>query len=68
MGTVGGGTKYSTQKEALEIVGCAGPVKKMALAETIAAFALALDASTGSSIVSDQHASGHEKLARKAKL
>ncbi|THX51206.1 hydroxymethylglutaryl-CoA reductase [Aureobasidium pullulans] len=49
IGSVGGGTMYSTQKEALEMVKCAGDGRKWALAETMAAFALALDVSTLSS-------------------
>ncbi|KAL9628160.1 MAG: hypothetical protein Q9164_007373, partial [Protoblastenia rupestris] len=43
VGSVGGGTVYPTQKEGLEMIGCAGPGRKWALAETIAAFALVGD-------------------------
>jgi hydroxymethylglutaryl-CoA reductase len=44
--TVGGGTQYPTQREALELIGCSGPGKRHAFAETVAAFALALEVST----------------------
>jgi hydroxymethylglutaryl-CoA reductase len=43
-GTVGGGTHYPSQRESLELIGY-GDGKKLALAETITAFALALDVS-----------------------
>lgn len=64
VGTVGGGTGYATQKEALGMLGCAGPGQKWKLAETIAAFCLALDVSTISAIGNDSFAAGHKKLAR----
>jgi NADP-dependent 3-hydroxy-3-methylglutaryl-CoA reductase len=68
VGTVGGGTVYPTQKEALEMIGCAGEGKKWALAETIASFALALDLSTVSAVADDTFARSHERLARSSKL
>ncbi|KAL5324580.1 hypothetical protein ACEPPN_009126 [Leptodophora sp. 'Broadleaf-Isolate-01'] len=70
VGSVGGGTGYGTQKEALEFIGCHGEGKKWALAETIAAFALALEISTLSALATDTFASSHKDLARgpKAKL
>jgi NADP-dependent 3-hydroxy-3-methylglutaryl-CoA reductase len=64
VGTVGGGTHYPSQRESLELIGCYGDGKKWALAETIAAFALALDASTVSAIANDTFASSHQNLAR----
>ncbi|RFU35542.1 hypothetical protein B7463_g819, partial [Scytalidium lignicola] len=64
VGTVGGGTQYPTQREALELIGCHGVGKKFALAETIAAFALALDVSTVSAITNDTFAKSHQNLAR----
>jgi hydroxymethylglutaryl-CoA reductase len=64
VGTVGGGTHYLSQRESLELIRCYGDGKKWALAETIAAFALALDASTVSAIANDTFAASHQKLAR----
>ena len=64
VGTVGGGTNLPTQKECLELIGCAGPGKAEKLAEIIASFCLALDLSTLSAIASDQFARAHEKLGR----
>lgn len=64
VGSVGGGTVYPTQKEGLNMIGCAGPSKKWALAETIAAFVLVADASTAASVASNTKTSGHLKLAR----
>jgi hydroxymethylglutaryl-CoA reductase len=64
VGTVGGGTHYPSQRESLELIRCYGDGKKWALAETIAAFALALDASTVSAIANDTFASSHQNLAR----
>jgi len=64
VGTVGGGTHYPSQRESLELIGCYGDGKKWALAETIAAFALALDASTVSAIANDTFAASHQNLAR----
>ena len=68
VGSVGGGTVYATQREALEIVGCAGPGRKWALAETIAAFALVTDVNTAASVASNTKSGGHQKLARANKL
>ncbi|KAH6705253.1 hydroxymethylglutaryl-CoA reductase [Leptodontidium sp. MPI-SDFR-AT-0119] len=59
VGTVGGGTHYLSQRESLELIGCYGDGKKWALAKTIAAFALALDASTVSAIANDTFALSH---------
>ena len=68
VGSVGGGTVYPTQKEALEMIGCAGPGKKWALAETVAAFALALDVSTLGSVASNTKAASHQRMTRASKL
>ena len=68
VGSVGGGTAYSTQKEALDLIGCAGEGKKWALAETIASFALALEVSTMSAIIDDTFTKSHQRLARSNKL
>ncbi|KAH8586634.1 hydroxymethylglutaryl-CoA reductase [Bisporella sp. PMI_857] len=59
VGTVGEGTHYSSQQESLEFIGCYRDGKKWALAETIAAFALALDTSTVSAIANDIFASSY---------
>ena len=64
VGTVGGGTGYSTQQEALKMLGCEGQDKKWAFAETVAAFCLALDVSTASAISNDTFATAHKVLAR----
>jgi hypothetical protein len=53
VGTVGGGTGYETQKKALELLKCAAPGMKGRLTGLIAAFALALDASTSAAIAND---------------
>lgn len=62
--SIGGGTSYSTQHECLQMLNCSGEGRKWALAETIAAFALALDISTISAISDDSFARSHQKLAR----
>ncbi|MBF0117791.1 MAG: phosphotransferase [Desulfobacterales bacterium] len=64
IGTVGGGTNLSQQRECLEVLGCAGPGKAHKLAEIIVSYCLALDLSTLAAIVSGQFASAHERLGR----
>ncbi|KAL8918580.1 MAG: hypothetical protein Q9208_007263 [Pyrenodesmia sp. 3 TL-2023] len=64
VGSVGGGTVYPTQKEGLNMIGCAGPGRKWALAETIAAFVMVADVSTGAAVASNTKTSGHLKMAR----
>jgi NADP-dependent 3-hydroxy-3-methylglutaryl-CoA reductase len=64
VGTVGGGTQYPTQREALELIDCYGSGKKLALAETVAAFALALEVSTLAALANDTFAQSHMELAR----
>lgn len=64
VGTVGGGTVLRTQKEALEMLDCHGDGKKWRLAESIAAFALALEISTLSAIANDTFSQSHHRLAR----
>jgi len=66
--TVGGGTTYATQREALGLLGCVGEGRKWALAETICAFALALDLSTLSAVANDTFSQSHARMARPAKL
>lgn len=67
VGTVGGGTGYETQKEALELIGCYGDGKKWAFAETIAAFSLSLEISTLAAMANDTFAASHKSLARGGK-
>ncbi|WP_250657928.1 phosphotransferase [Alkalimarinus coralli] len=64
IGTVGGGTSLTQQRECLELLGCAGPGKAARLAEIICGYCLALDLSTLSAIASGQFASAHERLGR----
>lgn len=64
VGTVGGGTQYATQREALELIDCSKPRRKHALAETVAAFALTLEISTIGALANDTFAQSHKDLAR----
>ncbi|CCF34989.1 hydroxymethylglutaryl-CoA reductase [Colletotrichum higginsianum] len=68
VGTVGGGTGYSTQKEALKLLECAAPDMKGRLAGVIASFALALDLSTSAAIANDTFTRSHMALARGERL
>lgn len=62
VGTVGSRTNYETQKRSLEMLKCHGNGKKLALAETIAAFCLALDVSTLASFAQGSFANVYKKL------
>ena len=70
VGTVGGGTGLATQKEALSILGVAGPSadgdgrNAMKLAEIVAAAVLAGEISLLSSLGEGSLARAHERLAR----
>ncbi|GDX81324.1 hypothetical protein LBMAG42_31350 [Deltaproteobacteria bacterium] len=64
IGTVGGGTRLPTQRECLQIMGCAGQGQLYKFAEIIAAACLALDLSTLCAILSNEFVSAHEKLGR----
>lgn len=64
IGTVGGGTGLSTQRECLEIMGCSGSGKLFRLAEIIAASCVALDISTSAAISANEFVKAHEKLGR----
>ena len=69
VGTVGGGTKLSTQSEALEVLGFAGGgdppgSNARALAEVIATGALAGELSLLAALASNHLASAHEDLGR----
>ena len=64
IGTLGGGTGLSGAKEALKVMDCYGAGKAKRLAKIIAGYALGLEISTMSAIVSGQFANSHEKLGR----
>ncbi len=64
LGTVGGGTHLPTQRDLLTLMGCTGPGSGLRLAEIIAGFALALDLSTVSALISGHFVSAHERLGR----
>jgi len=62
--TYGGGTGLPTQRECLEILGCAGTGKVNKLAEIVAGVALAGEISLGAAISSLDWVSSHEKYGR----
>ena len=62
--TIGGGTSLPRQQEALAIMKCNGKDKIQRFAKLIAGFALGLEISTYSAIVSGAFAKAHEKLGR----
>jgi hydroxymethylglutaryl-CoA reductase (NADPH) len=64
IGTVGGGTHLPKQSQALEMMKCLGSGKVERFAKLIAGFALGLEISTYSAIVSGEFAKAHEKLGR----
>lgn len=64
IGTVGGGSGLTQQRECLELMGCAGEGGKPRLAEIIAGFCLGLELSLAAALASDEFASAHEKLGR----
>ncbi|MGH1385693.1 phosphotransferase [Kordia sp.] len=64
IGSVGGGTSLPRQAQALEIMDCYGSGKVERFAKLIAGFALGLEISTYSAIVSGEFAKAHEKLGR----
>lgn len=64
IGTVGGGTHLPKQAEALKLMGCLGSGKVERFAKLICGFALGLEISTYSAIVSGEFAKAHEKLGR----
>ena len=64
VGSVGGGTALTTQREGLEMIGCYGHGKIRKLAEVCAGFAMALDISSTTAVVAGKFASGHDKLGR----
>ncbi|BCR98691.1 hydroxymethylglutaryl-CoA reductase [Aspergillus luchuensis] len=64
VGVIGGGTSYATQQEGLRIMQCNEPGGKRRLAGYIAAFALALEISSASAVVTKTFARSHKRLAR----
>ena len=64
IGTVGGGNNLAKQSEALEMMGCLGSGKVKRFAQLIAGFAMGLEISTYSAIMSGEFAKAHEKLGR----
>jgi len=64
VGTYGGGTGLSTQRECLEALGCYGPGKVMKFAEIVAATVLAGELSLASAISGLDWVSSHDKYGR----
>ena len=62
--TVGGGTGLPTQRECLELLGCAGPGKVAKLAEICAAVVLAGEVSLASAVLAGDWVTSHERLGR----
>jgi hydroxymethylglutaryl-CoA reductase (NADPH) len=62
--TVGGGTGLPTQRECLEILGCAGPGRVAAFAEICAAVVLAGEVSLASAVLAGDWVTSHEQLGR----
>ncbi|MFN3959071.1 MAG: hydroxymethylglutaryl-CoA reductase [Parvularculaceae bacterium] len=65
--TYGGGTGLATQRECLELLGCAGKGKALKLAEICAATALAGELSLASAIVAGDWVESHDKYGRNRK-
>lgn len=64
IGTVGGGTALPHFQQALKLMGCDGPGKIERFASLIAGFALGLELSTLSAMVSGEFAMAHERMGR----
>jgi hydroxymethylglutaryl-CoA reductase (NADPH) len=62
--TVGGGTGLATQRECLELLGCAGGGRVHKFAEICAATALAGEVSLASAILAGEWVSSHEQYGR----
>lgn len=62
--THGGGTGLPTQRECLELLGCAGPGTVYKFAEIVAGTVLAGELSLQSAILADEWVSSHEKYGR----
>jgi hydroxymethylglutaryl-CoA reductase (NADPH) len=64
VGTVGGGTALSTQKECLAMLGCTGSGSARKFAEICCAIALAGEVSIASALSANQFTSAHKNLGR----
>jgi len=64
VGTVGGGTRLPTQREALSMIGCLGEGKVRKLAEIIAATVLAGELSTLAAEAAGHLSDAHQRLGR----
>jgi hydroxymethylglutaryl-CoA reductase (NADPH) len=64
IGTVGGGTGLPGFQQALKLMGCSGPGKIERFACLIAGFALGLELSTLSAMVSGEFAMAHERMGK----
>lgn len=62
--TVGGGTQLGTNRECLEMLGCAGSGHAAKFAEIVAATLLAGEISMGAAIASDEFVAAHETYGR----
>jgi len=67
VGTVGGGTHLSTQKECLEILDCNGSEHAIKFARICCATALAGELSIAAAIAEGHFTSAHRSLGRKSK-
>ncbi len=65
--TYGGGTHLATQRECLELMGCAGAGKVKKLAEIIAATVLCGEISLGSAVVAEEWVAAHDLYGRNRK-
>jgi hydroxymethylglutaryl-CoA reductase (NADPH) len=64
VGTVGGGTRFPTQQECLQLMGCAGPGKSRKLAEIVASAVLAGELSLLGAIAAGHLGRAHARLGR----
>jgi hydroxymethylglutaryl-CoA reductase (NADPH) len=64
VGTVGGGTRFPTQRECLSILGCWGPGKSRKLAEIVAGAVLAGELSLVGAIAAGHLGRAHARLGR----
>lgn len=66
VGTVGGGTALPTQKECLELMGCAGSGNARKFAEICGALVLSGELSIAAALSAGHFASAHQKFGRKS--
>lgn len=64
VGTVGGGTKFTTQQECLNLMGCAGAGKARTYAEICGALLLCGELSIASALAEGHFSTAHENLGR----